>query len=63
MSEYKEELSALVERIKQDGAKEERRRIANLLEDEDFCVNEEECSSASRNACYRCIYEWLELDG
>ena len=59
MSEYKEELSALVERIKQYGAKEERRRIALLLEGEDFCIVKKECSSTDRGTCCRCIYEWL----
>jgi len=36
MSDHKEELSALVEKIKQGGAKEERERILKMLNKEIF---------------------------
>jgi len=57
VSDYKEELSALVERIKQDGAKEERRRIAEKLRERSFCVyaSTNECISD----CVRHIEQWL----
>ena len=40
MSDYKEELSALVDKIRQEGAIDERRRIAKILADWGFCVLE-----------------------
>ena len=51
MSEYKEELSALVEKIRQDGAKEERRRIAEKLADWDFCVLDIDKNANCINDC------------
>ena len=36
MGDYKEELSALVEKIRQDGVKEERERILKMLNKEIF---------------------------
>ena len=62
MSDYKEELSALVEKIRQDGAKEERRRIVEKLERKDFCVFKSECRGASPENCLEHIYEWLDAD-
>ena len=60
MGEHKEELSALIEKIRQDGARKERRRIAEKLEKRDFCVftSTNDCISD----CVRHIEQWLELN-
>ena len=61
MGDYKEELSALVEKIRQDGAKEERRRIAEkLIKESKFCLKENENISCSNYvSCLDCVEEWL----
>jgi len=57
MSDYKEELSALVEKIKQVSMEGEYRRIAKKLEQRQFCVTD--LRGDCINNCIRHIEEWL----
>ena len=60
MSDYKEELSALVEKIRQDGAKEERRRITEKLKGIEFCAYNHDKNCI--NDCLVHIEKYLSVD-
>jgi len=52
----------LVRRKEHEAVMAERKRIAEKLEEEDFCVDKNMCEIASKDRCFRHIYEWLTPD-